>query len=139
MKTKLTKTFVEKHPCTGKGQLFIRDTELTGFGLRIGMNSKNYFVEKRINGKSIRKAIGNVEHFTPEEARKRAQVMLGKMADGVNPVEEKKAKAYARTTLQEAFDTYKKTRTLSPKTITGMTYNLNQVFNDWLEKPLSTV
>src|SRR3569832_1569417 len=49
---KLTKRHVDSLPAPASGQVFIRDSELKGFALRITSNGvKSFIVEKRINGK----------------------------------------------------------------------------------------
>ena len=49
---KLNKTFVENLPFAESGQVFYWDSKLLGFGLYIGVKSKTWFVEKRIEGKA---------------------------------------------------------------------------------------
>jgi len=49
-KYKLTKNVVEKLPYAEKGQDYYTDTELKGFGVRVGKQSKTYFAEKRVGG-----------------------------------------------------------------------------------------
>lgn len=63
-------------------QLIYRDTELEGFGLRVGASRKAYFVERRVNGRSVRHTIGNAGEMTAEQARLQARKRLGEMADG---------------------------------------------------------
>ena len=54
MKTiKIIKSVVEKLPHPASGQDFYRDETLVGFGLYAGAQSKTFYVEKRINGKSV--------------------------------------------------------------------------------------
>lgn len=135
---KLTKTVVEALPYSDK-QKFIRDSELTGFGIRVGKSSKSYFVEKRVQGKNSRKIFCSAEHFAPEEARKRAQTLLGLMADGVNLVDADKKKRMKSETLQTAFKKYLEVRSLKPSTVDGMTYMVERVFADWVKKPLTDI
>jgi len=136
---KLTKTLVEGLPFSPTKQVFIRDTELTGFGVRVGKSTKTYFVEKRVHGKNVRKIIGNAEHIAPDEARKKAQKVLGMMADGVNPVEADKEKRAKSETLEGAFKQYLKVRQLKPSTISSMEYMVKQMFADWEKKPLNDI
>ncbi len=136
---KLTKTLVDGLPVSPVGQVFMRDTELTGFGVRVGKGSKTYFVEKRVNGKNVRKIIGNTEHLAPDEARKKAQKFLGLMADGVNPVDEDKQKKAKSETLGCAFQEYLKHRHLKPSTVSNMEYMIKRVFADWEKKQLNDI
>jgi len=80
---KVIKSIVEKLPYSEKGQDFYRDQSLTGFGLYVGKQSKTYYAEKRINGKSVRTAIGRHGQISTQRARERGQEILGKMAAGL--------------------------------------------------------
>ena len=86
MKTiKITKSVVEQLPHPKKGQDFYRDQTLVGFGLYAGAQSKTYYAEKRINGKSVRTVIGRHGQISAQRARERAQEVLGLMTTGFNP------------------------------------------------------
>jgi len=65
----------------------IRDTEVTGFGVRRQTGAPVYFLQKRVKG--VRRWIKIGTHgsgWTPDKARKRAQTVLGEIADGEDPV-----------------------------------------------------
>jgi hypothetical protein len=89
-RTKLTKTFVDSLPLSPDKQVIYRDSELIGFALRVTI-SKVYVVERRIgNGKSsVRVTIGKHGEITPTQARDQATKLLGLMAQGINPNQEK--------------------------------------------------
>ena len=54
-------------------QEFYRDTELTGFGLKVtNKGTKTYIVEARVQGKAKRITLGKHGPLTPEQARKQA-------------------------------------------------------------------
>lgn len=57
MLQKLTKAFVEKIGFEESGQVFYRDSELIGFGLRVSRRVKVYFAESKLHGKTIRVSI----------------------------------------------------------------------------------
>ncbi len=48
---KLTKQVIDLTPCPSAGQVFIRDTELPGFALRVTKGRKSFVLEKRIRGR----------------------------------------------------------------------------------------
>ena len=54
---KLTKSFVDKVTFEKSGQVFYRDSELLGFGLRVGKTAKVYIAEAKLHGKTVRKSI----------------------------------------------------------------------------------
>src|SRR5258708_35932681 len=68
------------------------DDKLKGFGLRVTSGgTKAFFVEKLVNGDLKRITIGHYPEVTTEQARKEAQILLGKMVTGIDPVAEKNA------------------------------------------------
>ncbi|HSS46558.1 MAG TPA: Arm DNA-binding domain-containing protein, partial [Burkholderiales bacterium] len=82
---KLTKTAVDSLPYTQNGQTLYFDTELTGFGVRVGRASKVYIAESRLRGKTTRVKIGRHGRLTAEEARSKAKIILGRLEQGLNP------------------------------------------------------
>ena len=67
------------------GQVLYRDTKLVGFGVRVGTKSVAYFVEKRVQGRTVRHTIGLRGQITADQARKLASIKLGEMTGGVDP------------------------------------------------------
>ena len=69
---------------------FLWDDDLPGFGLRVFASGKrSYLVQYRAGGRTRRYTIGLHGIWTPETARKRAQVLLGEIARGENPAEQR--------------------------------------------------
>lgn len=137
---KLTKSTVDKLPAPQKGQVFYRDTTLTGFGIYAGMTSKTYYVEKWINNKAVRVTIGKHGQVTTEQARKKAQELLGKMSAGINPNQEKKAQRVEGITLKNVFEDFLNTRkSLKERTIYDYKRAVEGAFRDWQKKPLNEI
>jgi len=137
---KLIKTFVDKVPPATPGKAeFYFDDELKGFGLRVSGEIKSYIVQSRAKGKKVRVTIGRHGVFTAEKARLEAKKLLGKMADGIDPHEEKIAERIKCTTLGELLEPYKIARKLRPKTIRIYDEALRRCFSDWLDKPLTEI
>ena len=86
MATKLTKRFVDDLPLSN-ARVTYWDTDLKGFGLRIGATTKTYIAETKISGKTARVSIGKHGVFTPEQARAEARHLLGLMSRDINPNE----------------------------------------------------
>src|SRR5271154_847456 len=86
---KLTKAEVDKLLFTEQAgaQTFYYDTELKGFGLRVGNKTKTYFVESKVKRKTVRVSIGKHGVFAPEQVRKIAKERLVEMAQNINPNE----------------------------------------------------
>ena len=54
-------------------EVFVRDTNLRGFDLRISpKNVKSFFVEATVRGRFVRRVIGHHPFITVEDARNRA-------------------------------------------------------------------
>lgn len=79
MKNKLTKRSVDAIPVPSQadGDLVVRDTELTGFALRVTPSgSRIYFAEPRLAGRRRRVRIGRHGAVTAEQAREKAKEIL---------------------------------------------------------------
>ena len=141
MKTiKITKSVVEKLPNPPQGQDFYRDQTLVGFGLYAGAQSKTFYVEKRINGKSVRTAIGRHGQISAQRAREKAQEILGKMATGINPNDEKRSKLVRGVSLKKVYKDYKEVRKdLKPKTLYDYDRIMTTVFSGWQSKAISDI
>ena len=88
---KLTAASVNKLPLLESGQVLYRDTDLQGFGIRVGAKVRTYFVEKRVNGRTVRFSLGKHGQITAEQARTQAAIKLGEMTAGADLTSNKKA------------------------------------------------
>lgn len=87
--TKLSKRTVDKAE-PAERDYFIWDDELTGFGLRVFTSGRrSYLVQYRAKGRTRRFTIGAHGVWTPETARNQALILLGRIAQGDNPAEER--------------------------------------------------
>ena len=116
MKIKITKTAADRIKISKDKPVFYYDTDLIGFGIKASSKRIVYFAEDQIKGKTIRRTIGLVGTLTPEQARKEAKSVLGKMALGVNVNAEDKRQKRQSITLAEAYKAYKNSRPLGNKT-----------------------
>jgi len=92
----LTAENVNKLKPAAAGQVLYRDTKLAGFGLRVGTQRAAYFVEKRVDGRTVRHTIGIRGEMTADQARKAAAMKLGAMTGGSDLNAEKRAQVEAR-------------------------------------------
>ena len=122
-------------------QEFYRDTELTGFGLKVtNTGNKTYIVETRINGKPKRMTLGRHGHLTAEQARKQAQILLGEIAQGNDPVADKREKKIQAVTLRDCYKEYLITRRdLKPNTLEDYKRCIEGSLEDWLDKPVTAI
>jgi integrase len=87
---RLSKRTVDAVQASDRDQ-FVWDSEVLGFGLKVSRQGlRTYVVQYRSEGRSRRFTIGaHGSPWTPETARDRAKVLLGQVADGEDPQEEK--------------------------------------------------
>lgn len=133
---KLTKSFVDKVSFEKSGQVLYRDSELLGFGLRVGKSAKVYFAEAKLHGKTIRKSIARHNVVTLDEARSQAKSYLAEISRGKNPHDEEKARKAKLVTLAEVLENYIEARgNLKRSTIQDYRHTFEFYLNDWMNKP----
>jgi hypothetical protein len=95
---KLTKRVVDAAEAA-KGEIFLWDDELPGFGLRAkGSGAKSFIVQYRnANGRSRRLTLGRYGVLTVEEGRKAAKLALAEVVKGADPAESRKLARGAMT------------------------------------------
>lgn len=136
---KLTKYTIDKIPFTEAGQLFFRDPELHGFGIRIGTQSKTFFCEKKIAGKSTRVTLGGYPDISVDLAKKMAQETMVKLITGVD-VNQEKAEGRVKTiTLGEVYEDFKASRTLKESTVVSYDSVMRIGYGDWLKLQVSAI
>jgi hypothetical protein len=138
-KIKLTKTAVETLPYCEQGQVFYWDRDLPGFGLRVGTKSKAFFVEHRIDGRTVRATLGKHPVLTAPAAREMAKEALGRMVRGINPTVEKRERKIKGVTLATVFDTFMEGRALKSKTERDYRRVMAVSYPDWLQKPITSI
>lgn len=133
---KLTKSFVDKVSFEQSGQIFYRDSELLGFGLRVGKSAKVYYAEAKLHGKTVRKSIARHNVVSLDEARSQAKSYLAEISRGKNPHDEEKARKAKLVTLSEVLDNYIEARgNLQRSTIQDYRHTFDAYLHDWLKKP----
>lgn len=92
--SKITKRLIDAAPfpkkptgSTHTPQIFLRDSELRGFAVRITPNSKTFILEREIQGRVRRMNLGRYGPLTVEQARDLAKAKIGEIATGHNPAE----------------------------------------------------
>ena len=102
---KLTKRIVDGAEIRASDYI-IWDEELPGFGLRVFASGKrSYVVQYRAAGRSRRYTIGLHGVWTPETAKREAKSLLGDVAKGGNPAEDRQLDREAMT-VRELCDRY---------------------------------
>lgn len=140
MAHKLTKSFIDSIPLPESGQTFYRDSELKGFGLRVGTTSKVYFAESKVKRKVVRVSIGKHGVYTAEQARLRARELLLMMAKGVNPLDIEREERARGVTLEQAMaDYFSARKSLKPITVYDYKRIAKCYIGDWMNKPLTEI
>ena len=140
-RVKLTKSSVASLEPSLADQRIVRDSELTGFGVRITANGKKSFIlEKRIGRRVRRITIGRVGELTAAQARNRAQQLLGQIALGEDPIAKRRRELARGVSLAEAYRDFLKSRPrLSEATRRDYDRTFNVIFSDWQHRPLHTL
>jgi integrase len=135
-----TKRAIESVLPPESGQALYRDTILRGFGLRVGAQSKVFFVEGQISRRTKRVTIGRADVISVDDARKRAMSILSDMAEGKDPNAEKRREAQETITVGQAFDQFFASRTsLAASTVDGYRRTCNFYLKDWRRRPLTDI
>ena len=76
-------------PLAASGQQIVRDEDVAGFFILIGTRSKTFTIQGDLweDGKrrTLRVRVGDVGKIATREARAKAKVLLGSIADGIDP------------------------------------------------------
>lgn len=133
--TKLTKRVVDGLQPQAKPYVCY-DSDLPGFGVRVGSESKIFIVQKRIGQKVIKRTIGRYGIYAVDQARAEAKTILYQLSQGCDPLEERRlAQKRSNLTFGNLFELYLTARPLKPRTIKDFQARLPRLLPDWL--PLS--
>jgi integrase len=144
-RTTLNDKTVDRLPFSEKGQYIVRDADLPGFFLVIGVRRKTFTAQAEFWKHGVRhttrRALGTSAELTTRDARIMAKQVLVRIASG-EFAEEDVATRAANVTLSEAWDRYKialERKDRSPATIAGYQDHVERVLKDWLKLPLKTL
>jgi integrase len=138
-KRKITKAFIDSLKPEPKSYT-VYDTELSGFGVRVGSTSKVYLVQKRIGRKVLKRTIGKHGPFTPDQARKIAQDILYQLNQGQDPLKEKRrAQQQSELTFGRLMEKYLVERKLKPNTVKDYQTKVKRLLADWLLLPANEI
>ena len=140
---KFTKAKLESLPPAERGQVEYGDTVVNGLRLRVGISgAKSFCISRKRNGKFIRATLGRFPDLTIDNARAKALELLGDVATtGRNPNVEKRINEKALVTLNDALDTYIKSRDERLSADTAKQYRsiLQNFSGDWMKQPIASI
>lgn len=104
---KLTQSMIEAMPAPRTGQSFMWDGYLKGFGVRAGTTGTKSFVIQYRNAEGRLRRLAFARHpvLKLDAAREQARILIGQIASGGDPAEDKRAKRQA-TNVSEVCDWY---------------------------------
>ncbi len=90
-KFNFAKKAIQTLPIPKTGIAVYHDSNKRALKLRVqSSGTKTFFINRRINGKADRITIGHFPEVSVEQARRQADILNVKIADGINPNEEKR-------------------------------------------------
>ena len=121
------------------------DDKLVGFGCRVQPSGTKSFIVNYRAGEGGRKApnkrvvVGRYDRISPDQARRRAQELLGRVAGGGDPAGER-AEARALPTLGEVCDDYIESgRDRADVTQRSYRRYANLYLGDWRSRPIDAI
>jgi len=138
---KLTKTFVEGAEVPATGYKIHWDDRVPGYGLKVTATGvRSFIAQGRVKGKVVIVTIGRFGLYTEDQARRKAQVALQQMRDGINPNAEKKAAEAEQVSLRAVMEAYvNRPGKLKPSSKAEVRRHVEQVFAVWLDKPIAGI
>lgn len=136
---KINKSNIDKLKFTGK-DTFYWDDDLKGFGVKVTKTQISYVIQDRTKkGNTIRKKIGAISIFSPDEARKLAKQYLGELAQGIDIVSREKEEKVKCITLQQAYEEYISIKHITESTKIKYERSMRLCFKDWSNKALVSI
>jgi hypothetical protein len=137
---KLTDTAARTAQLPASGYVLIHDTEQPAFCLRLtAQGSRAWCIDKWSRDKMHRIAIAPIGDMSANEARKRAQKLIGKLHDGISPIEERRREQSEATTLEEGIKDYIAKNNLAPRTKLDYERLAENELAPWAEVKLTNI
>jgi integrase len=151
MKAKLTDALIQKRKSPASGREEIFDTQVQGFGVRIGQRDRAFFFIRRVNGEKTRFSLGQYPAVTLTKARSQALDILNRIKKGEDPREQaRRSKEVASHSAENTFgkiagrflDEYAsgKKKPLRPQTVKGYRWALTgEPSVSWTRRTLASI
>jgi integrase len=135
---KITKRALDAIPCPKAGQIFVRDADMPGFGVRLTKSSKVFILEKRVQGRMRRLTIGAYGPLTLEQAREKALGLTHDILEGYDPAQARQEKQQ-ELTWSELTELYLTRHAPRKRTAWNDRNMLNRYFEAWRNRRLSSL
>lgn len=130
----LTKTYIASLVSSDK-PYYVADQELPNLVVRVGKSKKTFYVNRWFDGNSVYVKIGDAAFMNPALAREKAYSIVGKMSAGADPRKPDRTKV----TLREAYEDFKKERSVRPGTIRTYDSVIFNHYGPYLDKPIASI
>lgn len=136
-----TKSFLDGlTPPANRSRSYYKDSNSGLLRLSLTQNGvKSFFVQKKVNGRSVRVTLGRYPELSIHNARKKASETISKLSMGVNPIEEKRNQLQQGVTLNQAFNDYLSNKRLKPNTHSNYESIMAKYLADWGNQPLKSI
>jgi integrase len=134
-----TKAVLDRLPAAKPGARdYYNDTKIRGLQLAVtDHGAKSFCLYRRMGGRPTRYTLGRYPDLTPENARKKAETIAGRVALGEDVAEGDRVARTRKATLAEVFERFKIVRhRLRPTTVRGYENLLKSCFKDWKDRPI---
>ncbi|WP_341325917.1 integrase family protein [Methylotuvimicrobium sp. KM2] len=140
-KINFTQQRIEKLKAPENGRVDYHDTGFPKLICRVSSTGVKTFAVLKWDGRtSKRVTLGRFPDLSVADARKLAGEALSSLANGIDPVEEKRKERLSGMTLSELLESYLKNKNdLREASILDYRKKINQGFADWLDKPINTI
>jgi integrase len=135
---KLAKRVIDATPCPTMGQVFLRDKDIPGFGMRLTRSGKTFVLEKRVQGRMRRMTIGAYGPLTLEQAREKALALIGEIIEGHDPAERRQER-HQELTWAELTTLYLERHGPRKRTAWNDKNMLHRYFSSWQNRRLSSL
>lgn len=136
-KRKLSTNLAASVKAPARGVKIYTDTELAGFYLRVtSRGSKTWLVQRRIDGKPVRRILGRYPDLNGAEARETARTALGQLGLGVDPIQAARRARARSVTLHDAIEMLLASKSHAPRTAADYWTYANRYMKPWLKRSL---
>src|SRR5262245_35687356 len=130
-----------KHPASGQYDRF-EGGKIKAFGIRVGKESKTFFVGVRVNGKYKRVTVGRYDEdghvgLTLKQARDRAYDVIKDAQAGISP--ELKKKRQAKGTFGAVAESFMQDYAKNHRTRDEMQRIINRYLGEWHDRQISEI
>lgn len=135
---KITRRAIDSIPEATQGQTFIRDSEIGGFGIRITPGHRTFILEKRVQGKPARIAIGPYPSLSVEDARKKVHEWIVDIANGKDPRQEIQEQKQ-ESTLEDLIALYRSKHLPKKRSAKNDQYQIEKHLLAWEKRKLLSI